>query len=64
MVQVDLLEQASESEFSFAPPKNRHKRLLTLSRMSKQTISNVSLELGDWLSYCGQQSTFLLMDVT
>ena len=28
-----------------------------LSCVSEQTISNVSLELGDWLSYCGQQST-------
>ena len=39
------------------PAVNRYKRLLKLSRVSKQTISNVSLELGDWLSYCRQQST-------
>lgn len=64
MVQVDffeileLREQANEFQFEFALPKNIYKRLLRLSGVTKQTISNVSLELGDWLSYWGQQSTF------
>ena len=55
MVQVDFFkilksrEQASESQFEFALPKNIYKRFLRLSGVTKQTISNVSLEIGDWL---------------
>ena len=63
MVQVDFLEilesseQASESQFEFALPRNIYKCLLRLSGVTKQIISNVSLELGDRLSYCGQRGT-------
>ena len=53
MVQVDFFEilesreQANEFQFEFALPKNIYKRLFRLSGVTKQTISNVSLELGD-----------------
>ena len=53
MVQVDFFEilesreQASESQFEFSLPKNIYNRLLRLSGVTKQTISNVFLELGD-----------------
>ena len=47
---LESRELGNESHFEFALPKNIYKRLLRLSGVTKQTISNVSLELGDCLT--------------